>query len=125
MNPNDRWTILLIDNDSELLRALTKRLGALGFLCLTATSGARGLEEFHGARVDVVVSDLDMPDGDGVELAEKIRETSDVPLIFITGHRDDFRRRLRSVTNVSTLRKPFDHKQLLELISSALGESVA
>ncbi|HTF88308.1 MAG TPA: response regulator [Planctomycetota bacterium] len=125
MSSNEQWTALVIDNDDDLLRAVTKRLGALGIRCISAGSGAQGLAEFRASGADVVISDLNMPGGDGVELAEAIRKTSDVPIIFVTGFRDDFKRRLRNVTNVSTLRKPFETQDLLTLVSAALGESVA
>jgi len=125
MSSNEKWTALVIDNDDDLLRALSKRLDGLGIRCISAGSGAQGLAEFRSSGVDVVISDLNMPGGDGVELAEAIRKTSDVPIIFVTGFRDDFKRRLRNITNVSTLRKPFETQDLLTLVSAALGESVA
>jgi DNA-binding response OmpR family regulator len=60
-----------------------------------------------------------------VELAESIRLTSKAPIIFITGFRDDFKRRLRHIDNVTTLRKPFHALELIELVSAALEEPVA
>ncbi|MEO6709664.1 MAG: response regulator [Planctomycetota bacterium] len=125
MNSNGKWTLLIIDNDHDLVRALAKRLGSMNVDCITATSGVQGLAEFRGADVDIVVSDLNMQGGDGIEFAEAIRLTSDVPIIFITGFRDDFKRRLRHVTNASTLRKPFQSQNLMDLISAALRESIA
>jgi len=122
MSENASRTILVIDNDEELTRALTKRLESLGFHCVTGASGAQGLAEFKAAAVDLIVSDLCMPGGDGVALAETIRRTSNVPIIFITGFRDDFKRRLRLIENVTTLRKPFNSEDLLELISVALKQ---
>lgn len=123
MSPSDKQTILVIDNDDDLTRALTTRLGALGYCCTTAASGAQGLAEFRGAPFDLVVSDLNMPGGDGVAVAETIRRTSNVPIIFVTGFRDDFKRRLRLIQNVTTLRKPFNSQDLIDLITTALGEN--
>jgi DNA-binding response OmpR family regulator len=125
MSTNDRQTILAIDNDDDLLRALAKRLGSLGFRCITAASGAQGLVQFRGDKVDLIVSDLNMPDGDGLALAETVRRTSDVPIIFVTGFRDEFKRRLRVIRNVTTLRKPFNSQTLIDLISLALAENAA
>lgn len=125
MRSCDRRTILVIDDDDDLASALTKRLTSLGFRCITAASGAEGLARFRSAQVDLIVSDLNMPGGDGVELAEAIRMTSDLPIIFVTGYRYDFRRRLRRVPNVTILRKPFMCQDLIDLITAALGESAA
>lgn len=122
MSPREKRTILVIDNDEDLTGALTKRLGSLGFHCISAASGAQGLAEFRGAPVDLVISDLNMPGGDGVVLAESIRRTSNVPIIFVTGFRDDYKRRLRHIQNVTTLRKPFDTQDLIDLITAALRD---
>lgn len=115
--------ILVIDDDNALTRALTTRLASKGYTCITASTGAQGLAQFQSVPPDLVISDLNMPGGDGVALAESIRRTSDVPIIFITGFRDDFKRRLRLVRNVTTLRKPFDSEVLIGLITAALGEN--
>jgi len=125
MSLSDKRTILVIDNDADLTLALTKRLGSLGYRCIAAASGAQGLAEFNGGGVDLIVSDLNMPGGDGVALAETIRRTSSVPIIFVTGFRDDFKRRLRLIENVTTLRKPFKSQDLIDLIKTALGENSA
>ncbi len=125
MSLSDKRTILVIDNDDDLTHALTKRLGSMGFNCITAASGAQGVAEFQGSKVDLIVSDLNMPGGDGVALAETIRRTSNVPIIFITGFRDDFKRRLRLIQNVTTLRKPFNRQELVDLITTAFGENDA
>ena len=118
-------TILVIDDDSELTRAITTRLGSLGYCCVAASTGAQGLAQFQSSRIDLVVSDLNMPGGDGVALADAIRRVSDVPIIFITGFREDYKRRMRLIPNVTTLRKPFDSRVLTDLITAALRENPA
>jgi len=125
MSTSDNRTILVIDNDDDLVRALTKRLKSRGFRCLTAASGAQGLAEFRNADVDLIVCDLNMPGGDGVSLAESVRRVSNVPIIFVTGFRDDFKRRLRHIQNVTTLRKPFETQQLFDLITMALVDDLS
>ncbi len=125
MSSDNAQTVLVIDNDEDLTRALAIRLSSSGFRCLTAASGTEGVARFHGDTVDLIVSDLNMQDGDGVELAETIRRTSEVPIIFVTGFRDDFKRRLRCIQNVTTLRTPFKSQELINLIAAALGEHAA
>jgi DNA-binding response OmpR family regulator len=125
MNSSDKRTILVIDDDADLTRALTKRLGSMGYRCVAAASGAQGLAEFRAGPIDLVISDLNMPGGDGVALAETIRRASDVPIIFVTGFRADFKRRLRHIENVTTLQKPFDSRDLIDLITTTLGETPA
>jgi two-component system, OmpR family, response regulator MtrA len=113
-------TILIADNDDAVVLAIKTRLRSQGYHCLTAQTGAQALAIFRTERVDLIISDLNMPAGDGVSLASTVRQSSDIPIIFITGFRDGFRRSLRSVTNVTIVEKPFDSRTLLELVEASL-----
>lgn len=114
-------TILIVDNDPDLTQALAVRLGNEGYRCVTAGTGAQGLAEFHRGGIDLVITDLNMPGGDGVSLSESVRRVSSVPLIVITGFKDEFKRRLRSVDNVTVLRKPFEAGGLIGLVDATLS----
>ena len=61
-----------------------------------------------------------MPGGDGVGLARNVRARSDVPIIIITGFRDEFRRELRAIPRVTTLQKPFAFEALRDLVEAEL-----
>ena len=115
--------LLLIDNDPDLVEALRIRLEHEGYTCVTACTGAQGLIRFLDDDFDLVISDLNMPGGDGVDMITRIRETSDVPVVVVTGFRDDYRRSLRSVHNITTLRKPFQPQSLLSIIEAELAMS--
>lgn len=125
MRPDNPQTLLVVDNDPELVKALSIRLTHAGYRCLVAGTGTQAIAEFARERIDLVISDLDMPCGDGVALGESIRRVSPVPLIFITGFKDSFKRRLRNVSNATVLRKPFDSDELLGLVECALSQSAA
>lgn len=113
-------TILIADNDDAVVLAIKTRLRSQGYHCLTAQTGAQALAIFRTEHVDLIISDLNMPAGDGVSLASTVRQSSDIPIIFITGFRDGFRRSLRSVPNVTIVEKPFDSRTLLELVEASL-----
>jgi DNA-binding NtrC family response regulator len=113
-------TILIIDNDEGMVAALAARLGACGYRCVTAGSGAQGIAAFHAHEVDLVITDLNMPAGDGVALARSVRRLSQVPIIIVTGYRDNFRRELRSIRNVTLVEKPFESNQFIDLVDTAL-----
>ncbi|MBT8484563.1 MAG: response regulator [Phycisphaerales bacterium] len=119
--PEPTPRILIIDNDEELLRAIAARLEHNDYECATASSGAQGLSIFADEPVDLVITDLNMPGGDGVAVVEEIRRSSAVPIIVITGFSTDYRERLRHLAHVSCLRKPFDTAVLLELIETELA----
>jgi len=113
-------TILIVDDDSSLTQALSVRLGHEGYRCVTAGNAAEGVAEFDRGGIDLVITDLNMPGGDGVDLLESMRKVGTVPLIVITGFKDDFKRRLRSVENVIVLRKPFEPGELVGVVGATL-----
>ncbi|MFM7053094.1 MAG: response regulator [Planctomycetota bacterium] len=113
-------SILVVDNDPELRHVIALRLERAGHHCTEAASGAQALGEWQRRSFDMVVSDLNMPGGDGIALADALQRDEAVPIIFITGFREDFKRRLRRVNDVTVIEKPFDLTKLIELVEAAL-----
>jgi DNA-binding response OmpR family regulator len=122
MSATATQSILVVDNDSAVLSALTTRLRSKGYACTAAHSGAQALAEFEQHPRDLIITDLKMPDGDGATLAEAVRRISSVPIILISGYKDGFRRRLRNVPDITFLHKPFNADELLRLIAASLSE---
>lgn len=120
MSRVSRPTILVADDDWGLATALSLRFTDEGFRCITAHSGEEAMRCFAAEDPDVVLCDLNMPGGDGATLAESIRRTSNVPIVLISGCREDFRRRLRRIADVSFLPKPFLASEALDLVRAAL-----
>lgn len=118
--PETAPRILIIDNDEDMVAAITTRLENMGYQCVTAGTGAQGIAAFDEQHVDLVITDLNMPAGDGVVLARTLRRKSDVPIIVITGFRIEYRRELRSIPNVTLIEKPFDSNALIDLVETAL-----
>ena len=121
MSADPQPNILVIDNDEDVVRGITKRLESLGFRCQNAHTGAQGLTEFSYGDIDLIITDLNMPALDGVTLVEKIRESSDVSIIIITGFRKEYAAQLRGLEDVTILRKPFDSQQLIDLVTTELA----
>lgn len=87
MTPLDepRGSILLVDDDHELLRAHERLLHRAGYIVEVATDGNEAIERIKSARVDAVISDISMPEMDGVALLEAVREVDlDLPVILVT-----------------------------------------
>jgi len=123
MRENSSSTILIIDNDESVVKAISTRLEHLGYNCMTATTGAQGLSEFSLGGIDLVITDLNMPVLDGIEFANKIRQTSDVPVIFVTGFQKDYTQELGGLQDITILRKPFNAESLIELVTTELALS--
>ncbi len=80
-------TILLIDDDPSLLRVTEYNLADGGFAVLTAASGSEGLEIFRRASPDMVVTDVQLGDMDGLAVLETVKqEAPDTPVIVITAY---------------------------------------
>jgi DNA-binding response OmpR family regulator len=88
---------------------------------VTAATGAQALAEWKERSFDLVVTDLNMPNGDGITLAKSLQRSEAVPIIFITGFAGDHAKGIGEVKDASVLEKPFDADDLLRLIDARLG----
>jgi DNA-binding NtrC family response regulator len=80
-------TILIVDDEFSVRESLDKVLSKSGYATLTAGSGNEALSLLAKQRVDLVLSDLKMPDGDGVELLKSIKKSyPEIEVILLTGY---------------------------------------
>jgi two-component system KDP operon response regulator KdpE len=84
--------VLVIDDDTSLLRALRLGLESGGHEVATATSGEEGISVAAIKSPDVVVLDMGLPDLDGLLVCERIRQWSDVPIIVLSATGDESRK---------------------------------
>jgi two-component system response regulator GlrR len=121
--PEGRATLLLVDDDSDLLRLLTIRLKANGFAVTAVNSGPRALASIAATRPDVVLTDLRMGGMDGMALFQEIQASyPGLPVIILTAHGtipDAVAAVKRGVFGYLT--KPYDADELLGQIERALA----
>jgi two-component system cell cycle sensor histidine kinase/response regulator CckA len=118
-------TILLVE-DEEGLRALNARgLTSRGYTVLEAGNGVEAIEvlEKSGKPVDLVVSDVVMPEMDGPTLARELRSRNpDLKIIFVSGYAEDaFQKNLPEHGQFAFLPKPFTLKQLVAAVKETLA----
>jgi len=82
--------ILIVDDHVELRDMLREAMVIYGYECLTAGNGREALECLAVNAVDVVLTDIKMPEMNGLELTEHIKRNYDVGVIVMTGYTDDF-----------------------------------
>jgi two-component system, OmpR family, alkaline phosphatase synthesis response regulator PhoP len=82
-------TVLIVDDEPEILRLVRDYLERAGFEVVTAGNGADALREFGRRRPDLVVLDLTLPEMDGLDVARALRRTGDVPIIMLTARTDE------------------------------------
>ncbi len=114
--------ILLVDDDADLLRLLAMRLRAAGYTVETAGSASAAIGQLAIARPHLVITDMRMPDMDGIALFERIhQEAPALPVIMLTAHGtipEAVAATQRGLFGYLT--KPFDSHELLDSIARAL-----
>jgi signal transduction histidine kinase len=82
-------SILLVDDEEGIRKVLSILLADMGYQVLTAATGAEALRTFEKLRPPIVLTDIKMPEMDGIELLRKLKQISpDTEVIMITGHGD-------------------------------------
>jgi len=121
-------SVLLIEDDPILLRNLAASLSAAGCHVMTAPDGAVGLAKFEQARPDLVVTDIIMPDREGVEtiIAMRARDAS-VPILAISGGGrigpGEFLSLALSLGANAALAKPFRSKELVAMAAQLITKA--
>jgi two-component system, cell cycle sensor histidine kinase and response regulator CckA len=115
-------TVLLVE-DEPMVRAVAERaLSRHGYLVLTAEHGAEALEVLEREQgVDLMISDVMMPEMDGPSLVRKARETyPDLPILFISGYAEEQLRKSIDINHVAFLAKPFSVQALAQAVRDVL-----
>jgi CheY-like chemotaxis protein len=119
-------TILVVDDEAPVRSLITRALKTVGINSLEAINGREALGILAREKVDLLLTDLVMPEGEGIELIIAARrERPDVPIIAISGEGvlgpGQFLEAARLLGANRTLTKPFDVNQLLTAVSEVLG----
>lgn len=115
---NKQIHVLIVDDDPPILEVLEARLAAGGFSVHRASSGPKALEILRKTEIDILVSDIKMPEMSGLELLQKTRiNFPQLPVIFLTAHGTipDAVDAVKAGA-VDYLTKPFDGKDLIRKI---------
>ena len=122
-------TVLIVEDDRKVSRALGIRLASAGYAVATAYDAATALGSARQSHPDLVLLDITLPAGDGFIVAERLRQnpsTCAVPIVFITASKQPgLRKRAAEVGAAGFLEKPFSGQELLEIVSERLGSLAA
>ncbi len=118
--------VLLVDDDDLILETLTLALTDNGYDVVTASDGDDALSKFKQYDVAIVVTDIIMPNKEGVETILQFRQVSpDLPIIAMTGGgrsgRLDFLSVATKLGAAATLKKPFSPDELIAAVHRALN----
>src|SRR5919206_4759794 len=118
--------VLVVDDDDDIRLLLRELLSGAGYLVETAEDGRVALRVFHEHPTDIVVLDLSMPELDGFETLERLRDLSDVPVILLTARSGEIDkvRGFRAGADDYVV-KPFGRQELLARIEALLRRAPA
>src|SRR5690606_27306400 len=114
-------TVALVDDDRNILTSVTMALEAEGFAVHTYGDGEQALRGLRAQPVDLAVLDIKMPRMDGMELLQRLRQHSRLPIIFLTSKDDEVDEVLGLRMGADDyIRKPFSQRLLIERIRALL-----
>lgn len=114
-------TILVCDDERDIVSAIRIYLNGEGYRVLEAYSGVQALELMARERVDLVLMDIMMPEMDGLTAVAKIRETSNVPVLFLSAKSEDTDKILGlNIGADDYVTKPFNPVEVLARVRSQL-----
>jgi CheY-like chemotaxis protein len=114
--------ILVVDDNAGVRAAARALLEAAGFQVVEAESGQAALRVLRSEGADVVLTDIFMPDTDGIELLYQLRrESPDLPIVAMSGGGMDVLAVARSFGAAGIVQKPLTRRKLLGAIRRAIG----
>jgi DNA-binding response OmpR family regulator len=122
--PVKKPTILIADDDPQLLRLMMRNLQLEGYEVLAASDGQQALEEIEQNSPDLVLLDVMMPKMDGFTVCHRVRQFSAVPIIIVTARgQDQDKVRGLDLGADDYLAKPFSVEELLARVRAVLRRS--
>lgn len=115
-------SILLVDDDEQFRMMLSEALTGEGFMVREASDGRQGIKQYAERPTDLVITDLIMPEKEGLEMIVEIKLlNSEVKIIAMSGggrgSSQNYLKMAKALGAKLVLAKPFSHRQILEAIS--------
>ena len=114
-------TILVVEDETSIASFVAAYLRNAGYVVKTAATAQAALIQLAGDSPALVILDLNLPDGDGVELCRRIRKTSDVPILMLTARDEDIDKIIGLEVGADDyMTKPFNPRELVARVKSIL-----
>ncbi|WP_057763465.1 response regulator transcription factor [Cytobacillus praedii] len=114
-------TLLLVDDEPMMLDLLTLYLSPIGYQCIKKESAREAINYLESHHADLILLDIMMPEMNGLEACERIRQTWDIPIIMLTAmsEKSDIVKGLNYGAD-DYISKPFDEEELIARIEAVL-----
>jgi two-component system KDP operon response regulator KdpE len=121
VNPDGKRNILVVDDEAQITRVLKTTLSAQGYAIRTAADGMQALLEMKTWAPDLIITDLRMPNMDGLELCRQVRSQSRIPIIVLSVKGEEtIKVEALDAGADDYVTKPFSVKELLARVRAAL-----
>lgn len=121
--------ILVVDDDPVVQMISTEYLTSAGYSVATAGSSAEGLEQIESLNPDLLLLDMILPDGNGIEVVHGLKQSgrlAELPVIMLSADRDtETMARKQNLRICGFLEKPFDGKTLIEKVRECLAPDIS
>ena len=118
-------TIALVDDDRNILTSVSMALESEGYRIMTYTDGASALDGFRTSQPDLAILDIKMPRMDGMETLRRLRQKTDIPVIFLTSKDEEIDELFGLKMGADDfIRKPFSQRLLVERVKAVLRRAV-
>jgi DNA-binding response OmpR family regulator len=119
-------TILIVEDEPELVKVLRSYLEQAGYNVLTAYRGDSGLSSWEHKRPDLVILDLNLPGMDGLDVARLIRRKADTPIIMVTARVEETDRLIGLEIGADDyITKPYSPREVVARVRAVLRRSSA
>ncbi len=109
--------ILVVDDDHDVVYLLSEYLASFGYRVISANSGKMARTVTDNYKPDLILSDINMPDGNGLSLLHQVKSNfPELPFFFITGKHGVRKDSCLNQGAIDIIRKPFDLKKLVETL---------
>jgi two-component system KDP operon response regulator KdpE len=120
VNPDGKRNILVVDDEAQITRVLKTTLSAQGYAIRTAADGMQALLEMKTWAPDLIITDLRMPNMDGLELCRQVRSQSRIPIIVLSVKGEEtIKVEALDAGADDYVTKPFSVKELLARVRAA------
>lgn len=114
-------TILVVEDETSIASFVAAYLRNAGYAVRAVATGRDAVAELASGQPALVILDLNLPDGDGVELCRRIRKTSDVPILMLTARDEDVDKIIGLEVGADDyMTKPFNPRELVARVKSVL-----
>ncbi len=119
-------TILVVDDEPQIVKALRGYLEQAGFRVVTANDGQMALAQYKYEKPDLVLLDLSLPGLDGIDVARRLRASSNVPIIMVTARVDETDRLIGLELGADDyVSKPFSPREVVARVRAVLRRAEA